>query len=119
MNENEFSIALGADDGAGIGNVLSKTTRPDYPAETPTFSQKKKWREAWRDSLQTAGLAAVLRGEVPFELLKLQPRPLIRSMCRVEATNVQSQRRPKVSHQAGFTAESSMIRGGYSWTSWV
>ena len=77
MNENEFSIALGADDGAGIGNVLSKTTRPDYPAETPTFSQKKKWREAWRDSLQTAGLAAVLRGEVPFELLKLQPRPLI------------------------------------------
>ena len=30
MNENEFSIALGADDGAGIGNVLSKTTRPDY-----------------------------------------------------------------------------------------
>ena len=27
MNENEFSIALGADDGAGIGNVLSKTTR--------------------------------------------------------------------------------------------
>ena len=56
---------------------MSKTTRPDYPAETPTFSQKKKWREAWRDSLQTAGLAAVLRGEVPFELLKLQPRPLI------------------------------------------
>ena len=44
MNENEFSIALGADDGAGIGNVLSKTTRPDYPAETPTFSQKKKWK---------------------------------------------------------------------------
>ena len=40
------------------------------------------------------------------------------SMCRVEATNVQSQRRPKVSHQAGFTAGSSMIRGVYSW-SWV
>ena len=29
MNENEFSIALGADDGAGIGNVLSKTPRPN------------------------------------------------------------------------------------------
>ena len=56
MNENEFSIALGADDGAGIGYVLSKTIRPDYPAECPTFSQKKKWREAWRDSLVCTGV---------------------------------------------------------------
>jgi hypothetical protein len=57
------------------GNV--KSVYPDHPGERPTKVAHKRWALKWRASLSQTGYAAPLRREEPFEVKKLQDRPLI------------------------------------------
>ena len=59
------------------GNSV-KAQLPAYPGEKPTKSQMIEWRDAWTDNLKSNGFSAQLRGQEPFELMKLAERPRVK-----------------------------------------
>ena len=52
-----------------------KTSYPDYPGEHPSKTLLNEWVDSWSEDLGSGGYSAVLRGELPFEIAKLAPRP--------------------------------------------
>ena len=56
---------------------IGKNVWAEFPDEVPTKVQLISWTDSWRDSLESNGFGAYLRGELPYELQKLKPRPLI------------------------------------------
>ena len=60
--------------GSGGGKASSW---PEYPGEKPRKNELKKWIQTWSDLMQQSGYGPLLRGEVPYDLLKLQPRELL------------------------------------------
>ena len=59
------------------GNSV-KAQLPAYPGEKPTKSQMLEWRDAWTDNLKSNGFSAQLRGQEPFEIMKLAERPRVK-----------------------------------------
>ena len=57
---------------SGTKNVFS-----EFPGENPAQAELNAWLDAWHDDWTTHGYAAHLRGEVPFDLIKLKPRELL------------------------------------------
>ena len=54
-----------------------KSSFPDFPGEKPSKLALERWCDTWYEDLSAIGYSAVLRGEDPFELKKLAPRPLL------------------------------------------
>ena len=71
-----MDLAFAADD-SGTAVTTGKNVLPDYPDENPTKSALKAWLDAWRDELRATGYSSLLRGEEPYAMAKLAPRPLI------------------------------------------
>ena len=59
-----------ADDNPKADNTAAAF--PEYPGEKPAKATLKRWVETWRNDLDANGYSALLRGETPFELHKLE-----------------------------------------------
>ena len=54
-----------------------KASYPEYPGEIPKKADLIKWLDSYGDSLITNGHGAMMRGQVPYTLARLAPRPLL------------------------------------------
>ena len=65
---------LGVADEAPAAATGNKNVFPEIPGENPTQSEIAAWLDTWTDDWTSHGFAAHLRGDVPFDLLKLKAR---------------------------------------------
>ena len=75
--DDMFKIAM-AIDADNIADITSgKASFAEYPDEKPSKVKLIAWLDSWHDDLVGLGYGASLRGEAPYQLAKLRPRPLI------------------------------------------
>ena len=70
MMNNVF--AIDSDSTESQNNVKSEF--PVYPSEQPPMHVRLKWCVQWRASLDASGYGAIMREQIPTELLNYQPR---------------------------------------------
>ena len=61
----------------GVTEKSVSTLVPDYPSERPTRKAFDDWQDKASTVLTQQGYGCLMRGEVPYELRKLAPRPLL------------------------------------------
>jgi hypothetical protein len=71
-----MDLVLVADEAGGT-TANGKASFPEFPEEKPAKNKLVTWLDTWLDDLTAAGYSTLLRGEEPFELAKLRPRPLL------------------------------------------
>ena len=52
-----------------------RITFPDFPGEEPSKRALQRWLDTWDDDLNSSGYAAIMRGELPFDVAKLKEVP--------------------------------------------
>jgi hypothetical protein len=72
-----MDFVLVADEASGGTTASGKASFPEFPEEKPAKNKLVTWLDTWQEDLTAAGYSTLLRGEEPFELAKLRPRPLL------------------------------------------
>ena len=84
--DDMFKLAM-AIDADNIADITSgKASFAEYPDEKPSKVKLIAWLDSWHDDLVGLGYGASLRGEAPYQLAKLRPRPLIVIPADAEAS---------------------------------
>ena len=84
--DDMFKLAM-AIDADNIADITSgKASFAEYPDEKPSKVKLIAWLDSWHDDLVGLGYGASLRGEAPYQLAKLRPRPLIDIPADAEAS---------------------------------
>ena len=94
-----MSIFAAAPEDVGFANAIGF---PEFPSEEPDKPILRVWVDVATETSNTLGFGCFMRGELPFEVAKLVPRPLLNVPADATAAAAVAIKNDEIRHNNGI-----------------